>query len=49
MQPSRASSASTPPQPRASRGVKIVIAMLLAVVAMVTGLAYAVLRLLHPG
>jgi hypothetical protein len=29
--------------------VKIVVAMLLAVVAMVTGLGYAVLRLLHPG
>ena len=40
---------ASPPPPRASRGVKIVIAVLLVIVAMVTALSYAVLRLLHPG
>ena len=39
---------STPPRPRTSRGVKIVVALLLVVVGMVAALSYAFLRLATP-
>lgn len=39
---------SIPPRPRSSRGVKIVVALLLLAVGMVTALSYAFLRLATP-